>query len=36
MAKDEFTNLGFGEEKAAADEKNDDGADERKKGELRW
>ena len=31
MAKDEFKNLGFGEEKPA-----DGKADEGKKGELRW
>ena len=38
MAKDEFKNLGFGEDKPAADEKKttDDGADQGKKGELRW
>jgi hypothetical protein len=35
MAKDEFKNLGFGEDKPA-DEKKDDVADKGKKGELRW
>ena len=33
MAKDDFKNLGFGEDKPA--EKKDD-ADEGRKGELRW
>ncbi|TAQ87933.1 hypothetical protein B7494_g3746 [Chlorociboria aeruginascens] len=36
MAKDEFKNLGFGEEKSAADAKRDDGAEKGEKGELRW
>jgi cytochrome c oxidase assembly protein subunit 19 len=35
MAKDEFKNLGFGEDKAA-EAKKDDGAENRNKGELRW
>jgi cytochrome c oxidase assembly protein subunit 19 len=35
MAKDDFKNLGFGEEKLAEDAKNDD-KEKGKKGELRW
>jgi cytochrome c oxidase assembly protein subunit 19 len=35
MAKDEFKNLGFGEDKAAAEPKKDE-AETSKKGELRW
>jgi cytochrome c oxidase assembly protein subunit 19 len=35
MAKDEFKNLGFGEDKPAVEDKKDD-ADKGKKGELRW
>lgn len=35
MAKDEFKNLGFGEDKPA-DDKKDDAADKGKRGELRW
>jgi cytochrome c oxidase assembly protein subunit 19 len=35
MAKDEFKNLGFGEDKPAAEPKRD-GEDKGKKGELRW
>jgi cytochrome c oxidase assembly protein subunit 19 len=35
MAKDEFKNLGFGEEKSATAAKKEDAA-EGKKGELRW
>jgi len=35
MAKDEFKNLGFGEEKPAIAPKKEDAA-EGKKGELRW
>ena len=34
MAKDEFKNLGFGEDKPA--DKKDEPADQGKKGELRW
>ena len=34
MAKDEFKNLGFGEDKPADDK--DEAADKGKKGELRW
>ena len=33
MAKDEFKNLGFGEDKAAGKK---EGGEEGKKGELRW
>ena len=36
MAKDEFKNLGFSEEKPAADTKKKDGADKGRKGELSW
>lgn len=38
MAKDEFKNLGFGDDKASmADAKKDGGQEEEgKKGELRW
>ena len=36
MAKDEFKNLGFSEEKPAADTKADDSKETGKKGELRW
>jgi cytochrome c oxidase assembly protein subunit 19 len=35
MAKDEFKNLGFGEDKPAA-EPEKDGEDKGEKGELRW
>ena len=35
MAKDEFKNLGFKEDKPAADPKKD-GEDKGEKGELRW
>jgi hypothetical protein len=34
MAKDEFKNLGFGEEKPVSATKKDDGAEEGKKNEL--
>jgi cytochrome c oxidase assembly protein subunit 19 len=34
MARDEFKNLGFGEDKPA--ETKDDAGDQGKKGELRW
>jgi len=36
MAKDEFKNLGFGEEKAPAEPKKEDREDKGQKGELRW
>ena len=36
MAKDEFKNLGFGEEKPPADTKKEDNKESGKKGELRW
>lgn len=36
MAKDEFKNLGFGDDKPTEDTKKDDGADKGQKGELRW
>jgi cytochrome c oxidase assembly protein subunit 19 len=36
MAKDEFKNLGFGEDKPAEAAKTDSGADKGSKGELRW
>jgi cytochrome c oxidase assembly protein subunit 19 len=36
MAKDEFKNLGFGEDKPAIDSKKDDAIDKGKKGEMRW
>ncbi len=36
MAKDEFKNLGFAEEKPAEESKKDGGADKGVKGELRW
>ncbi|TVY22738.1 Cytochrome c oxidase assembly protein [Lachnellula hyalina] len=36
MAKDEFKNLGFGEEKPASAAKKDEGAGDGKKNELRW
>jgi cytochrome c oxidase assembly protein subunit 19 len=35
MAKDEFKNLGFGDDKPAAEDKKD-GNEKGKKGELRW
>ena len=36
MAKDEFKNLGFGEDKPATDGKKDGEIDKGKNGELRW
>ena len=36
MAKDEFKNLGFGEDKPAPNGKKDDAIDKAKKDELRW
>ena len=36
MAKDEFKNLGFKEEKPVEDSKQDDGAQKGDKNELRW
>ncbi|TVY54174.1 Cytochrome c oxidase assembly protein COX19 [Lachnellula cervina] len=36
MAKDEFKNLGFGEEKPASTTTKDEKAEEGKKNELRW
>jgi len=36
MAKDEFKNLGFGEEKPAAEGNTSGGVDKGKEGELRW
>jgi hypothetical protein len=36
MAKDEFKNLGFGEDKPTDDKKARDVAKSSKKGELRW
>jgi cytochrome c oxidase assembly protein subunit 19 len=36
MAKDEFKNLGFSDDKPAENTKRDDGADKGQKGELRW
>jgi len=36
MAKDEFKNLGFSEEKPASATKKNDEAEEGKKNELRW
>lgn len=36
MAKDEFKNLGFNEEKPLAQPKSDDRAENGQKGELRW
>ena len=35
MAKDEFKNLGFGEDRPA-EKKKEDAGDKGKKGELRW
>ena len=36
MAKDEFKNLGFGEEKPAVDKEKEDSTLKGQKGELRW
>lgn len=36
MAKDEFKNLGFADEKPSEASKNDGGTDKGSKGELRW
>ncbi|PSS20159.1 hypothetical protein M430DRAFT_49852 [Amorphotheca resinae ATCC 22711] len=36
MAKDEFKNLGFHDDKPAEEAKKDDGADKGVKGEIRW
>lgn len=36
MAKDEFKNLGFTEDKPAEESKKGSGADKETKGELRW
>ena len=36
MAKDEFKNLGFGDDKPAPDDKKADATDKGKAGELRW
>jgi cytochrome c oxidase assembly protein subunit 19 len=36
MAKDDFKNLGFHDDKPAEEAKKDDGADKGVKGEIRW